>query len=307
MESLSIAEIARIIGATPESLPDVCKSAIAELDFRVERIEGDERDRIFEEVEKVLASELEVAGIHRHKRWEEGWTENLEEFVHNGYDLDSLVPKFVRPDQPVRFNGGYYRTADPYFETNLVIVLRNWLFSRWFTDVEDVYEFGCGTSHNLVALAKLFPEKNLHGLDFTEASGKIIEALKEHHGFNIDGGLIDLFNPDPGLKLRPRSGIFTVGTLEQIGTKFDPFIELVMRSEPSVCINVETLWELYDNGDRFDDLARKYTDKRGYLHGLVDRLREHQKAGRIEILDLKRTFGPLFHEGYSYVVWRVCK
>ncbi len=74
-----------------------------------------------------------------------------------------------------------------------------------------------------------------------------------------------------------------------------------------MCINVETMYELYDDDTRFDDVARKYLDKRGYLKGLVGRLRELEREGLIQILDLQRTFGSLFHEGYSYVVWRVCR
>ena len=304
MKSLTLEEIAQIIGAGYKQLPEVCRRSIEQLDFRVERIEGADEDRQFEEVEDVLASDLVVAGSHRKNQWEDGWGENLKEFIESGYDLSTLVPKFIRPYRPMRLQGGYYRIADPYFETNMVTVLRERLFSEWFSDVDHVYEFGCGTGHNLVALAGLFPEMKLHGLDFTEVSRKILDAIRVHHDIDIDGGHVDLTHPDEGIKLEPNSAVFTIGALEQMGTGFEPFLQFVLRSDPTLCINIEALYELYDNDSRYDDVARRYLKKRGYLNGLVGRLRELESEGRVEILDTQRTFGSLFHEGYSYIVWR---
>ncbi len=304
MKSLTVQEIAKIIGADDNELPEACLRSIEKLDFRVERIEGEDEERQFKEVEGVLDSDLIVAGSHRKNQWEDGWGENLTEFIESGYDLGTLVPKFIRPYRPMRLSGGYYRIADPYFETNIVTVFRERLFTEWFADVDHIYEFGCSTGHNLVALAGMFPGKNLHGLDFVEVSGKIIEAIRTQHRLNIDGGFVDLTRPDDAIEIKSNSAIFTIGALEQLGTGFNPFLEFVLKKRPAVCINVETLYELYDNGDRFDDVARRYLDKRGYLKGLVDRLRELEREGRVEILEVQRTFGSLFHEGYSYVVWR---
>lgn len=304
MKSLTVKEIAQIIGAGDKDLPEVCLRSIERLDFRVERIEGEDEQRQFEEVEGVLGSDLDVAGSHRKVQWEDGWGENLKEFVESGYDLSTLVPKFIRPYRPMRLQGGYYRIADPFFETNMVTVFRERLFSEWFSDVDHIYEFGCGTGHNLVALAGLFPDKKLHGLDFAEVSEKIIDAIRAHHELNIDGGQVDLTHPDDSIELEPNSAVFTLGALEQLGTGFEPFLEYVLRSNPALCINIETLHELYDNDNRYDDVARRYLEKRGYLNGLVGRLRELEDEGRVEILDTRRTFGSLFHEGYSYIVWR---
>jgi len=304
MKSLTVKEIAQIIGAGDKELPEMCLRTIETLDFRVERIEGEDEERQFQEVESVLGSDLIVAGSHRKVQWEDGWGENLKEFVESGYALSTLVPKFIRPYRPMRLSGGYYRVADPYFEMNMVTVFRERLFTEWFSDVDHIYEFGCGTGHNLIAIAGMFPEKNLHGLDFAEVSERIIDATRAHHKINIDGGLIDLTQPDESIKLEPNSAVFTIGALEQLGTGFEPFLEFILRAKPALCINVETLYELYDNGDRYDDVARRYLDKRGYLNGLVNRLQELERQNRIEILDTQRTFGSLFHEGYSYVVWR---
>ena len=102
MKSLSTEEIAEIIGVRDEAMPEACLRSIAELDFRVERIEGEDEERQFEDVEAVLRSDLDVAGPHRRDLWEEGWGENFTEFVESGYDLRTLVPKFIRPGRPMR-------------------------------------------------------------------------------------------------------------------------------------------------------------------------------------------------------------
>jgi hypothetical protein len=48
-----------------------------------------------------------------------------------------------------------------------------------------------------------------------------------------------------------------------------------------------------------------YHRKRGYLSGFLPRLKSLEAEGRITILEAKRMFfGSLYHEGYSFVVWR---
>ena len=55
----------------------------------------------------------------------------------------------------------------------------------------------------------------------------------------------------------------------------------------------------------FDDVARRYHQRRNYLRGFLPRLRKLEAQGRAELLDVHRTgFGSFHHEGYSLVVWR---
>ena len=182
-------------------------------------------------------------------------------------------------------------------------VLRVWLFKKWFEQVAHVYEFGCGTAHNLVAFAKLAPDKTLHGLDWSSASQQIIRLLAEHHGFDISGGVFDLLSPDPSYEIAPNSGVLTVGALEQLGREYEPFVEFLLQRAPTICVHIETLYEAYDQDRLFDNVAVRYLQKRGYLQGYVSRLRQLQKEGYIKILQLQRTFGSLYHDGYSFLVW----
>ena len=302
--TLHIEDFARLFGTSPEQMPGECRESIAAFDFRYRLLPGAEREAIFRRVIETLEAPLEVAGGHRKERWERGWTENLNEFIESGYDLATLVPKFVRPNEVVRLNGNYVEPLDPHFETGFVTVLRQWLFTTWFEDLDNVYEFGCGTAHNLVALGGLFPRKTLHGLDWARASQRVIELLVEHHGFNMTATTFDLFSPDPNYRLAPRSGVFTIGTMEQLGATYRPFLDYLLNESPAVCINVETLYELYDQTDPFDDVAARYLRKRGYLQGYLAELRRLESEGHIEIISTRRTFGSLYHDGYSFVVWK---
>ena len=73
---------------------------------------------------------------------------------------------------------------------------------------------------------------------------------------------------------------------------------------PAICVNVEVPYETLDQDNLFDYVAARYIEKRGYLNGYVNRLRELESQGRIEILQVQQTFGPLFHNGYAFVAWR---
>ena len=277
---------------------------ISKYDFRHRVLEGEGREAVFREAMAVLERPLEIAGRHRKDRWEQGWAENLSEFIESSYDLKTLMPKFMAPERAMRLDGQYILPSDPRFEMNLVSVLRHWLFRRWFGPLANVYEFGCGTAHNLVALAQQFPDKRLHGLDWAHASQEIIRHIVERHGYNILGGRFDLLAPDRRYQLAPGSGVFTTGALEQLGSSFEPFLEYLLDASPAVCVHLETIYELYDQDEPFDSVAARYLEVRGYLRGYLTRLRELEGRGIVEILEARKTFGSLYHDSYGLLVWR---
>jgi hypothetical protein len=302
MMKLTVADFEELLGAEG-TLPETCLRSIECHDFSYKILDSPERDKAIIRVLEALKSPLEKSGAHRLNRWEDGWTENLNEFIASGYDPATLIPKFVKRNELIRLRGEYIQPADPDFETNFVIVLRNYLFSRFFSDPAAIYEFGCGTGHNLLALADLFPGKRLYGFDWTMASTQILSLLKDKLNLPITGGRFDLFSPDPDLQLENGAGVFTVGTLEQAGSNFTPFLEWMLEQPFSVCIHIETLHELYDKTRLLDYLAAEYLEKRNYLRGYLEKLRALEKKKRIRIINVKRTFGSFYHDGYSYIVW----
>lgn len=281
-----------------------CRELVESLDFRYDIIQGASREEVFLRVLNALDRDLEAAGKHRKQRWEVGWGENLCDFQSTGYDLAALAPKFVRPREIIRLRGEYVRPYSHQFESNFVKVLRLWMFEKWFHSVDHIYEFGCGTGHNLIDAAALFPGRPLYGLDWSRASQAILRLMREHHGFNIVGREFDMLEPDETFSLFPRSGVFTVGAMEQLGCHYDAFLNYVLAQRPQICVHVETLYELYDQTVLFDYVAAKYLEKRNYLQGLLRTLQALEKEGRLQILGTVRTFGSLYHDGYSLVIWK---
>lgn len=302
-KTLSQADWHRLLGANETKLPGACEQAINNFNTKHQVLLGAEQDAVVLRVLKTLYSDLEMTGPHRHQRWEDGWAENLREFVDSNYDPKTLVPKFVKNNEPIRLDGHYVIPEEPAFETNFVTALRNYLFTRWFNDLPGVYEFGCGTGHNLVAFSRLFPEVPLVGLDWATPSQEILGLLNKHRGINITGRRFDLFAPERELQLIPGSAVFTIGTLEQLGKNFATFLDWLLTQPFAVCINIETLYELYDQNQLFDYLGAKYLEKRNYLHGYLTELKKREQAGQIRIKQVQRTFGSLYHDGYSYIVW----
>jgi hypothetical protein len=168
-----------------------------------------------------------------------------------------------------------------------------------------VSEFGCGTGHNLLALSRQHPNTVLVGFDWAESAVKAVNRLLADHDVNIIGKRFDFFSPGPALKFIRGSGVLTVGALEQVGSRFGAFLSFLLSCRPAVCVHMEPVVELYDEGESFDHLAACYHRMRGYLEGYLPALRRLEKARRAEILAVKRNFfGSLYHEAYTCIAWR---
>lgn len=304
--TLTLDDFARSFGTTVDDIPYDCRELIAKSDFRYRILTGEERDKVILSVlKKIDYDQLTVVGKNRKGIWEKGWSENLQNFVEKNYNVDELIPKYYRPGLVLRFCGNYITTLDPNFEFNFFKVFRLWLFRKYLKDVESVYEFGCGPGHNLVVLAKLYPEKKIHGLDWTNASCELVNKIAEVHNYNITGHLFDMFSPDEKLELPGKSAIMTFGALEQLGRNFEAFLQFLLRKCPALCLNVEPLHELYNEEHLLDYLAIRYQDKRNYLAGYLEHLRQLGNKDKIEILKTQRIFlGNLNYEGWSFVLWR---
>ncbi len=298
-------EFADLFDLSVDELPRLCKKVIEDSDFRYRILSGAERENTILRVVKTLMSEtLKVSGPHRRDDWERGWTENLESFVSHGLDVNELIPKFVRKKEVVRYKGNFILPADSNFETNFVRVLRNYLFSKYFKDATKVFEFGCGTGLNLIAISKLYPEKKLYGLDWSEASCEIVDKLSSKLGLDLSAVRFDMFSPDYGIELDSRSAVLTVGAMEQLGTNFMPFARFLLKKQPSVVINIEVNYEAHDRQSLFGFLAAAYIEKRNYLRGFFAYLHDLANQGLVSVLESRQTFGGLYHDGYAYTVWK---
>ena len=297
-------DFAEIFGVPEKELPAGCRQVILDTDFRFRIAVGAEREKCFLRAYKTLYSDLKVSGEHRKQDWEKGWRENLHEYVQNDFVSNSLIPKFVRQKEYIRFQGNYISPANPNFETAFVTVLRNFLFEKYFKTVDDICEFGCGTGHNLIHLAKLWPEKKLYGLDWAESACELIDTIAKTKQLNLKSKKFDMFYPEWDKTLGSETGVFTVGAMEQLGTRFSNFVDFLISKEIGICVNVETIYEMYDQDSLFDFFAVKYLEKRNYLRGFYGYLKKMESKNKVRILEVRRTFGSFYHDGYSYIVWQ---
>lgn len=302
--NLTSESFAEIFNVKENDFPFLAKQAIKKANFKYRIVKDKEYEEAILRITKTLDSKtLKISGPHRQEEWEKGWGENLQEFKQGEYNLKKLIPKFVR-DAYIRFQGNFIDPESDSFETDFVTVMRYYLFSKYYKEVNTLYEFGAGTGLNLVAASKVFPKMKLIGLDWAVASVDIINALKEKLNINISGRRFDLFNPDEKYLLDKDSAILTVGTLEQTGENFKPFIDYLLKNKPKVCIHMETMYEVYDKDNLLDSLAMRYLEKRNYLRGFLPYLKNLEVEKKIKILEVKKTFGSFYHDGYTYIVWK---
>lgn len=306
MKKLTAGDFAASFGIAPADLPRPCVELIEACDFRYRVLQGKEReDLVLQVASRIDADRQRIGAEGRQEVWERGWREALDEYVASGFSEEKLVPKFVRPNQALRLNGEYVSSPNPRFELDYIRVLREWMFRAYFSSAPEVHEFGCGTGFNLLTLASIFPGKRLYGSDFVPASVELVNRIGERRHKGLSARLFDMTMPDPGYRPARGAGAFTFGSLEQLAGRFEAFLQFLLEKELAVCVHVEPTAELYDEASPFDDLALRFHLKRGYTTGLLPRLQELERTGRLKLLKVKRLgFGSLMMEGYTLMAWR---
>ena len=305
-KTLNLADFSTLLGCSYESISKYVADRILEADFSYYEFDRKERDSVvLKVVSRIASGELTKVGEHRHKVWDEGWQENLHKFASEGFSLESLIPRFIHPEPVIRLRSNYVRANNPRFELFFHDVARRWLYENFMADASAIYEFGSGSAYNLVAIADMAPQVKLVGLDWAPSAVELANLIGQKRNLQLHGRRFDLFAPDESLHLGHSDAVLTVCALEQVGTRHEAFLQFLLRKKPQVCVHMEPLMDLYDPDNLVDYLAIQYHSARGYLRGFLPRLKELDTQGRIEIVAAHRMhFGSLFHEGYSYVVWR---
>lgn len=298
--------LANSFGTSVDDLTDEVLELLSLMKQQYTIIDGEERERLIVEIINKINSDKQVIGApERTQRWFEGWKENLDEFQQSQYNLDSLMPKFIRKDQPIRFMGDYIHAQEEHFEHEYFNIFRTWLFEKYFKSYDSIYDIGCGCSYNLIKLCEMFPNKKIYGFDFVQSSVDIVSELANKHNLNVEGNLFNIIEPDYSIDLDENSLVFTSGVIEQIASKFDNFIDFLLLKKPKLVVHIEPIYEVYNQEILFDYLAAKFHKKRGYTEGYLPRLRQLESEGKIEIIKVKRlNFGSLFMEGFTNIIWR---
>lgn len=303
---LDVADFADLFGTSVDGIPADLQEAIAQHDFGYVILQEEDRERVLLEVlQRIDSGAFSLAGAAGKERWDVGWSENLDAFVASGFDLGALIPKYIRPRQPVRLYQNYVLPTNSAFELDWYEIFRPWFLQTYFEPYDAVFEFGCGSGFNLAALAQINPHRRYVGLDWAEASAKIVDAMGSHFGWRMEGRTFDFFHPDASLEVPPNSAFLTIGALEQTGENWTAFLDFVMDKRPACVFHVEPILEWYDDRNPVDHAAVRFHEQRKYWRGFPKKLAELEKAGKIEILKRKRSFfGSLYIEGYSQFIWR---
>ena len=305
-QHIDAAHFARLFGTAPAQLPPDCLQLIQQGDFAYRTLAQEERDRIVIEVcKKIDSPTLTLAGQGGKERWEKGWNENLQDFIASGCDLKALVPKFVRPDQPIRFEHDYVMPRAAQFELEYYRVFRRWLFRSFLAESKLIYEFGCGTGYNLAELAELYPQTELHGLDWVSAPKEIIRL----HGRapRLPDDRARLRHAEPGSRAADAGRRHRPGHRgpRAIGTQWEPFLDFILERKPALFVHVDSILEWYERvpADRLPGgQVRPPAQVPG---GLLAAPAAAGGAGAHRDPATQRSpFGSLFHDGYSLIVWR---
>lgn len=278
---------------------------IERYDFRYRTLTPRERDEWLRvAVEALLGPPLERAGDERIDRWEAGWGENLVE-LGKVFDATALVPRYFGKFGVVRWRQDYIAPLQPQFEQNSLAVIQDWLFDKYARTAPAIYEFGCGTGHNLLRARDANATATLWGLDWATSSQAIIGSLNRLGiGGDLHGGRFNFFEPDQSLALAPGAVVYTSAALEQTGDRFPAFIDWLRTRAPALCVHIEPISEVLDESNLLDYLSVRYFEKRNYLSGFLTYLRRLERDGLIDIHLVRRTYiGSLFIDGYSVVVW----
>ena len=197
MKTITVADFAKSFGTHEDTFSTSCRQLIVECDFRYRDIEGDELNTLILSVLKRIDEDRQViASQERQAVWEKGWQENLDEFIASEFDENKLVPKFIRSNVPIRYMQKYIFPEHAEFELSYVKVFRQWYLENFFSDVDNIYEFGCGTGFNLLAAAGLFPQKHFFGSDFVQSSVDLVNAIGESKAIPLSAEIFDMMQPN---------------------------------------------------------------------------------------------------------------
>ncbi len=304
-KELNKSEFIEQIGVDDDQYIQNLQSEFDDIKFLYKNLDDAEYQQVIIEILRTIyEKELPKSGERRQLDWEKGWAENLFEFSSENFDTSKLMPKYVQNGRPIRLNNKFVNPVSLDFEWNLSVLYRKALFHHYFKKCYKVHEFGCGTGTNLLLMSEILPGIKLHGYDWAESSVSIVNLLSDKKGLNVVGHQFDFFQSDDCIQMGEDDGVLTFHALEQVGSDFKPFVNMIIKKLPKIVVSVECIKELYETQNLNDFLAIKYHEKRNYLDGYLNYLRELEVNGLVNILDVKRMYiGNLFHEAYSQVIW----
>jgi hypothetical protein len=288
----------------------IVDSLIESSNFRIPTMQ--EHEQIFSITEsKVDSSDFKISGAERIPDWEAGWEEVRRNFKLNP-TIESLIPQYFKKHNYCRLNSKFIVTGGTDSELRFLRIVQTLVMNSILSTknstrekISRIYEFGCGTGHNLVHLSSMWPHLSYFGLDWSTKSQELLSEIYEVGLINNLGfANFDFFKPNKDFILEPDALVLTVATLEQVGSKHTEFIQYLLTQKPKIVVHIEPEQDLLDVTDKVDQLSMKYAKNRGYLKGLLSYLRVLEDEKLIKIHSAYRTgMGSYLLDGYSVIVW----
>jgi len=302
MKNITIDDIQRIYGDFAE-IP-LLRDKIQNINLQYKILNQDEYLNYIVDYKETLDSNLVEAGKNRISSWEDGWRENLQNYIKSG-DITDLIPKYHTKNNIARFNGKIIKTFTPNFDYHLNSFFVDYILLHYIPQFDRIFEFGCGSAYHLFRLMEYFPYKKYFGLDWAKSSQDIINQYRYSSSCsNIEGINFDFFNPNYNVDI---SGglVYTIAALEQIGESHSEILKYLVAKKPGLCIHFEPIIEVMNLYNTLDYLTIKYFEKRKYLKGFLPALEKLHDDGKIKILDVKRTYsGSKYIEGHTLIIWK---
>jgi SAM-dependent methyltransferase len=283
------------------------KSRIDAYSLDCKFLNSEQEDDLLSIINKEIdAGSFSRSGPHRISAWEGGWGENLFEYSVTR-NQEFLIPKYFGKSSVHRINRHFVISNDREFELKLLRIIQLRVFSKYLRDAGAIYEFGCGTGHNLLYFNTLYPGRRLIGLDWSQTSQKIIESVRTDQDLkNLEGFRFDFFNPDLNLKLSPKSPVLTVASLEQSGQNFEAFLDYLISQGSRRIVHIEPFHEVLDSNHKLDVQSISYMKARNYISGYIASIKALEVKKRARILELARSFvGSKYIDGYTTMVWEI--
>ena len=270
----------------------------------------EEKKYILEIIKTISEKKIQKSGRSYKEKWNSGWGQNYNEFKKTN-KLSSLIPKYFFKSKISRIDNNLIRVNSKNFDYKVLDLITSYIFEKYLKKEKNVIEFGCGTGHNIVNLRKINKTANIYGLDWSHYSQKILKIISKKDP-KIKGFFFDYFKPSLAkketIKIKNNFSCFTVASLEQIGGDFKKFIKFLKEGNPKLIINIEPISELLSDDKILDYLSIKYSEKRNYLKGYHEYLKELERKNVIKIIEEKKShFGSFYINGYSIVVWKFLK
>jgi len=308
MLSITTKDIENLLGF---QVTNQCKELIENFSLQYHSLSDGERDQaVIECIDKLLSNVSQV-GSHRQEVWENGWNENLQNFILTK-EYEDLIPKYFEKQSAIdcvaRWNNNFIKTKTENFIYKIFTLFVDCIITKFINEeFDNIYEFGCGTGYNLVRFSKYYEKMSFIGLDWAKSSQEIIRFISEQNIVkNIDSHNFNYFDIDSKYEIKPNSAVITCCSLEQIGDSFKDVVDYWVSKKPKLCINFENENSIFDDSSLLDKLSIEYAKKRKYLDGFYSYLKELESKNLIQIIYQKRLYsGNIFHEAYPVFVWKV--